>query len=289
MSVCQKFLFVFLFIAAIFLFLPGKVFAAVTINEFSSAAGVSSDPDWPDWVEVYYNDVDITLYQLIDAIGNIKNLADAICTGSFCTIDWSNKLNNPSDTIKLVLIAAPDSPVDQITYGETGDVLAPTSGQSAGRSVDGTGGWVIFSTPTKGSTNNTSTPVPSPSPSPTPTLTLTPTPKPPTPTPTFGSTNTPTPTSKPSTLTPTKKPTPTLSPTSTPTGETLGEEATSSPAMDLSPTSTPTAPISQGNLRNLLPKIFIGAGILLLLGSAVPFVLPKLKKGGILKKDEEID
>lgn len=127
--------------------------STIKINEFSSSGSTSANPDW---VEIYKEDIDISLYQLTDAANNKKDLSGATCNGNFCTIDWYNTLNNSGDTIKLILKSSGQS-VDQVIYGSGGDISAPSSGQSAGRNLDGTGGWIIFSTPTKGSTNNTST------------------------------------------------------------------------------------------------------------------------------------
>lgn len=172
----------FFIAAAVFLFFPEKVLAEVFINEFSSYGD-------SDWVEIYRTKSEnLSFYKLEDAVGNIKELSWSDCSGDFCVVDWYNKLNNSGDTIKLILL--PTTVIDQITYGnqEGASVEAPQSGQSAGRIVDGIGDWVIFSSPTKGSSNTVgsplSTPMATPSlfPSSTPTLTNSPTP-----------TNTPTP------------------------------------------------------------------------------------------------
>ncbi|RJP46440.1 MAG: hypothetical protein C4584_01580 [Armatimonadetes bacterium] len=156
----------------------------ITLNEFYSAGSTSASTG-PDWVEIYNDGSDISLYQLLDDGDHSKNLSNASCNDNFCTIDWSNLLNNTGDTIKLVLISSGEI-LDQVTYSTSGDIPAPSTGQSAGRDPDGTGSWVIFSTPSKGSSNNSSS-----------TPTFTPSPIP---------TNTPTPTALPS-PTPTRKPT----------------------------------------------------------------------------------
>ena len=78
---------------------------AQLINEFSSAAGSTSDSDYPDWVEVYFEEgQDKSLYQLTDGNGNMKNLSEAVCNVNICTVDWSNRLDNEGDQIKLELI-----------------------------------------------------------------------------------------------------------------------------------------------------------------------------------------
>lgn len=155
------------------------VFATtIKINEFYAAGTTSSNPDW---VEIYNDGADISQYQLRDSsINNKKDLAGATCNGNYCTIDWYNYLNNSGDTIKLVLKAAIDSPIDQVIYGNNGDISIPSSGQSAIRNPDGTGSWAISSSSTKGSPNNPSAPspitTPTPIPTPTPTSTTSPTP-----------------------------------------------------------------------------------------------------------------
>ncbi len=155
---------VILFVLFAFLSTPRIISAAtIKINEFYAAGSTRSNSDW---VEVYNEGFDISLYQLIDAANNKKDLANSSCNGSFCTIDWYNSLNNGGDTIKLVLKASPATSIDEITYPS--NITTPSSGQSAGRNPDGTGGWIIFITPTKGSTNGTSTPTPSPTSTPAP-------------------------------------------------------------------------------------------------------------------------
>lgn len=136
----------------------------IKINEFYAAGTTSPNPDW---VEIYNDGMDISLYQLVDLANNKKDLASATCNGNFCTIDWYNSLNNSGDTIKLTLKTTPDSSVDQVTY--PGDVSIPNSEQSAARNPDATGGWFISSSPTKGTTNNISTPSPASIPTSTPT------------------------------------------------------------------------------------------------------------------------
>ncbi len=129
--------------------------AALFINEFASdTAGTTVDPDW---VEIYNSgpdSVDLGLYRLRDNTTNIKDLSGTIIAGGFATVDWINRLDKTGDVIRLLLIADETTPVDRVGYGNAGtDVTAPGSGQSAGRSVDGAGQWVIFQTPTKGSPN----------------------------------------------------------------------------------------------------------------------------------------
>lgn len=148
-------------------FRVGPVLAiTIKINEFYAAGSTSSNPDW---VEIYNDGADISLYQLRDSSAtNKKDLSGANCNGNYCTIDWYNYLNNSGDTVKLILKTAPDSPIDQVVYGGTGDISIPLSGQSGSRNPDGEGNWIISTSPTKGLPNNPSTPAPTSIPTPTP-------------------------------------------------------------------------------------------------------------------------
>ena len=162
-------------------FSPKPCFAEIYINEFSSSGS-------NDWVEFYRTgNESIALYEIKDEIEQTKPLAPAICVGSYCTIDWDN-LNQGGDIIKLFLISNPGDLVDQVAYGDSGDdVNAPGSGQSAGRTPDGSDNFIVFDTPSQGSANPvfptatpTSEPIATftPTPSPTPSLTATPTSRP---------------------------------------------------------------------------------------------------------------
>lgn len=144
-------------------------FASPMINEFSSA-------DSSDWIEIYNSGtdtVDLSLYRIKDLTANNKlDLSGSLTPSGFAAFDWSNKLNNGGDLIKLVLISD-ESIVDQISYGNQGGIAAPSSSQTGGRQTDGDSNWAILTTASKGSSNNSSS-VFTP-PSPTPTKTPTPT------------------------------------------------------------------------------------------------------------------
>ena len=194
-------------VALSFLFIP-KTYAALLINEFSSATPNS------DWVEIYNPDntsVDLSGYILRDSTTtNKKDLTGTIAGTSYAVFDWDNNLNKDGDTIRL--LKTDESPVDQVTYGSSANVVAPSDTQTAGRLPDGSSNWVLFSSATKGSANTAPTvaPTPTPSPTSTPAPSNTPTPTPtksptPTPTPTPAIVSSPTPT--PGKLTPTVIPT----------------------------------------------------------------------------------
>ncbi len=149
-------------------------FAAPLINEFSSNTS-------PDWIEIYNSGnetVDLSLYRIRDLTANNKlDLSGSLEPGGFAAFDWSNKLNNSGDLIKLVL-SSDESVIDQVTYGDQGGLVSPNSNQTGGRDQDGGGEWVLFESSSKGSSNNSSTVYVPPTPTPTPLPTPTKTPKP---------------------------------------------------------------------------------------------------------------
>src|SRR3990167_1651253 len=95
-------IFILLFLSLFSLSLT-KIFASIKINEFYSGGTSSSNPDW---VEIYLDGDTITLYKLEDLASNSKDFTEATCSGNYCTVDWSNRLNIDSDTIKLILISS---------------------------------------------------------------------------------------------------------------------------------------------------------------------------------------
>ena len=211
----QKLLWAILFTGLILFICPSKAYATLYINEFASdTAGTTADPDW---VEIYNSgtdSVDLNNYQLKDAANNTKDLSGSLLSGSFAAFDWSNRLNSSGDIVQLLLLS--DSTiVDQVAYGDTSGstVNAPTTNQSAGRQSDGGSSWVVFSSTSKGLSNNSSSPAPTATSIPTPTPTSAPSPSASTSTPTPKPTSTPTPTTKPTnTSAPTSKSTPTPEP-----------------------------------------------------------------------------
>lgn len=159
-----------------------SAFANVYINEFSS----SSDPDWIELYNSGPSEIDLSLYRLRDESATNKiDLEGILAPDSFIIFDWSNKLNNPGDTIKIVLKTDEENIQDQISYGTKNDNLqAPAENQTAGRKTNGNSEWVIFTQNSKGLSNIESPILPSPTSTPTPTSKPTPTVKPPkTPTP----------------------------------------------------------------------------------------------------------
>lgn len=206
-----------LFIWVLFVFSPQIVHAELFINEFSSG-------DSNDWVELYNSGpgaVTLSDYILWDGSNSTTNQLEPSGTiepNTHLALDWSNKLNNSGDNIKL-LLKADATVVSEIGYGNEGSLPLAVSGQSVGRQPDGAGTWVLFSSPTKQTSNNTATLAP--------TATLTPSP-----------------TSEPSkTPMPTKTPTPSL--TSTPTVVPTRVPTARSITKSVSNTKSPRPSISQ--------------------------------------------
>lgn len=189
-----------IFFLILFFIFPNKTFANLYINEFSSG---TSDGDW---VEIYNSDsnsLSLSDYILRDSTSSNKIVLTGEIIGyGFAAFNWSNKLNNDGDTIRL-LLKSDESSIDQVIYGKDGSIIAPKDTQTVGRIPDGSQSLLNLSISSKGSSNNSASSVPIDTP--TPTITSTPTRTP---------SSTKIPTSKPI---PTSKlmPTPTKIPTNT--------------------------------------------------------------------------
>ena len=244
---------IYVFILCLILY-SREVYSQVVINEFSS--GSSSD----DWVEIHVLPQesplphDLSLYKLVDAADNEKILSSIIDPGGFAAFDWSNRLNNDGDEIKLILISSNEE-INTVSYGDEGGICAAESGQSIGRSPDGSGNFVRFSSSTKAASNSSSsevlcsTPTPDPTPTATPKPTSTPTKFP-----------TPPPTQKP-TATPRVTPKSTLKATSTPktseTEETNQEDEVASVVFETSSPSPIGEVAGVSDEQNSFPVVAI--------------------------------
>ena len=166
-SFCFIFLFFFLF--------PQKVFAGdVVINEFLV------DPDVSQWVELYNKGtapIDISGWFIDDSGGTQKYTIEQntiIGQGEFKVFESGlfNLNRTTPDTIRLLNGSTIE---DSYSY-DTG----PGPNNTYGRQTDGIGSFVVFTSPTKESSNNTSSPAPTATPTstPTPSPTSTPTPAP---------------------------------------------------------------------------------------------------------------
>jgi hypothetical protein len=145
-----------IFALGLFLFwffaLVETALGAPVINELSSSGS-------QDWIEIYNpssDSIDLGIYRLRDSSETNKlDLSGVLDPLSFAVFDWSNKLNNGGDLLKLTLISD-SSVVDQVSYGDQGGFMAPEASQSLGRSPDGGSSWVIFTNQSKSSSNNSS-------------------------------------------------------------------------------------------------------------------------------------
>lgn len=168
---------IFLATISFFIFTSSVSAANVVINEFLA------NPTTPakEWVEFYNPDnVDLTNYWLDDDISFIddsgnspKKSLSSLNTSNitYPYLEFSSFLNNSGDYV--VLFSSDGSLIDQYQYTSN-----PGKDVSTGRSPDGTGDWVILSSPTPGAPNSqqVSSPTPTSSPSPTLSPTLFPTP-----------------------------------------------------------------------------------------------------------------
>jgi len=258
----MKFLLPFVLLLIYFVF-PAPISAQVVINEVSPSG---------EWVELYNSslsetslegcvltmgsasqDVNYTASDLIQGAGYVVAEKEV-------TAEWTaNWLNNDGDS---VLLDCPSVGDDSISYGSEIDT------KTYGRSPNGTGGFVILESETKGLANSGVQPTPSPTPQPTQSAT---------PAPTSAPTTTPTPTKTPTpipTKTPTPKPTKSPTPQASESPEVLGLTFGESP--------TPTAMV-EGDIEKkkspILPIVFIGSGVLMI-GFAV-YNLVRAKKNPV--------
>lgn len=185
-------------LTSLFFLFPKIVSAQIVINEIGPLSS-------PDWVEIYNfspESVDLTGYILRDSsVTNEFSLSGELGPGGFVVFDWSNRLNNSGDIVKLVS-KADSQVIEEVPYGDKGGVCLPTEFGSIGKPIDGGNTIERFLASSRGLTNSGSTLDPCPAPTSVPTSTSSPTPtqKP-------IVTNSPSPTFK-----PTKKPSPTRVP-----------------------------------------------------------------------------
>lgn len=234
-------------ILLLFFIIKTPVFAGdVVINEFlPNPSGPTSEDT--EWIELYNTttiSVDLSGWQIDDIAGGGTSpytlpSGTVILGNSFLVFEKSATnvgLNNGGDSVRL--ISATGIEVDIFSYTST------TEDVSYGRQNDGSSQWITFSSPTKGSSNNTSAPAP--------TATLAPSP-------TVVPTETPMPTKTP---TPTKIPTPTKTPTPVPTSK---QATQPSSILTVVPSEFPTSVVagSSGRVvtKAVLPTAVLAAAI----------------------------
>lgn len=153
-----------------------NVSAQIVINEFSP---VNSS----DWIELYNigtESAKLEDYIIRDSTSNKKEPEGVLEVGQLMSLSFSNWLNNGGDTVKLLKkVEGYEVIVEEIKYGdsdESDEICIPTGGKSIGRKPDGSGSFVVFSTDTRDSSNNSSQEVQCIDPTPTPVPTATPKP-----------------------------------------------------------------------------------------------------------------
>ena len=257
-----------LFALFIFLFFYPPVFAdtSVVINEFY-ALGSGDDPDWVELYNQGEGNVNLEGWLIRDETESNKiSLGGYICAKSFRKFEFSNRLNNSGDKIRLFDSESATIPTDEVNYFSD-SIPTHSQGQSTSRNPDGTSTWVLMTSPTP-TDNNSCTPSPTASPSPTPTPQTS---QSPTPTPAK------TPSLKPSPTSQTLK-SPAASPKLSP--NVLSEKIAGSP----SPTPAPETPKESSKVK--IASVLTGSG-LILIGLSVGFYLWYNKV--LFKKEKDQD
>ncbi len=159
---------------------PSGIKAQIVINEV--LPNPQGGDDGAEWVELYN-----TSSQTVPLLGCVLHLHETdnnqnVLFGEedfvekYKVISWDRSwLNNNADEVRLECGTYSDT----VSYGSGKSVIAPSEGNSLGRSPDGEGGFYVLSSVTLGEVNSappTSTPLPTNTATVTPRLT--PTPKP---------------------------------------------------------------------------------------------------------------
>lgn len=275
----KKAVFLILFQPVFFLLFMEFVSAQVTINEFVPDP-ISGQNEWVELYNLGTEPVSLLGWKISDQLATPHEYAldslGSISADGFVFFEYPSGdgwLNNGGDTV--ILKDNEGNPVDSFSYSSN-----PGEGKSLGRCPNGTGGFVIFDTPTKGRANPNPTEVPTPTSTPEPTEVPTDTPEP-TATPTPVPTSTPVPTVKPTTKpSPIATPTPADLETVTTSydgsqGEVLGDEIAPTESGELEDIKALYSP-PEKKKSILLPIFLIGGGGISIFFSVLSF----------LKKDE---
>ncbi len=119
----------------------------ILINEFASVTDGSSTN--PDWVEIYNNStslVSLDGWTLKDSTNSNKvTLSGCISAKNYRKFNFSNKLNNSGDEIRL--FDKNSNLVDAISYFSA-EIPPHQKGGSTGRSTENNSTWQAFTTPT---------------------------------------------------------------------------------------------------------------------------------------------
>jgi hypothetical protein len=269
-----------LFALVSFLFFQPSVFADanVVVNEFY-ALGSGDDPDWIELYNRSDSSVNLEGWIIRDETDSNKiALTGYICPKGHRKFDFSNRLNNSGDKIRLFDSESSTTPIDELVYFSNTIPTHPQN-QSTSRNPDGDPTWVLMTSPTP-TNDNSCTPSPTPTPTPTSSPTSTPTP-----TPTPVKSPSPTPKTTPTPI-PTKSPSPTAKISPAVLGET--QDSLQSPTQESTP--SPSAnPTGTSLSKTKVAAMLTGSGAILI-GLSVGFYLwynkVLYKKEGSQDKDQ---
>src|SRR3990167_5132650 len=160
-------IFLILIAVTIFGLLTGSPTRAATstvlINEFAAVtSGTSVDPDWVELYNDLISPVSLDGWTIKDSTETNKvTLAGCIASKGFRKFDFSNRLNNSGDQIRLFDQSA--AMVDSVTYFSE-DVPAHQKGGSTHQDPSGSNLWKVLITPTPTDTACPTNPSPAISP-----------------------------------------------------------------------------------------------------------------------------
>ncbi len=244
----------------------------ILLNEFSAL----SDPDWVEIYNTSSETINIDGWVIRDSTQTNKiNLSGYICPNSFRKFDFSNRLNNDGDTIKILDSESSTTPINEITYFSS-TIPEHQSGQSTSRQSPGSDNWQVLTNP---SPQNDESCFPQPTPEPTSEPTPTPSPTPTSPS------GAPTPTPSPK-ATPKSSPTATKSAPPRASPQVLGEQERSliASGAGLMDTSTQPQDIFQSAPSKKVAGILIVSGAaLVLFALGFHFWYRKINKGKLLE------
>jgi parallel beta-helix repeat protein len=132
----------------------------IVINEFLADPGISGK----EWIELYNpanSAVNLTGWTINDTESSEKVIkifasSDNISAGGYLVVEFTDKLNNGGDGIKLLKNGVV---IDQVAYGTAGEAPKPSTNESAGRSPNGmdtdndSADFRTFDNPTPGAPN----------------------------------------------------------------------------------------------------------------------------------------
>lgn len=248
--------------------------SAILINEFSALSE-------PDWVEIYNNSsekINVGGWVIRDSTESNKiNLTGYICPNSFRKFDFSNRLNNGGDIIKILDSESSTTPINEITYFSS-TIPEHQASQSTSRQSQGSENWQVLTSP---SPENDESCFPEPTPSPQPSLSPSPSPS-----------SNPTPKSTPKISTKFPTPSPSPKPSDNQSKEVLGEKTdNSTPSANLSSNYQDSPSPATGYTQESSQKIagiFIGVGsVLVAISAAIYLWYKRLQDKPTINKEKD--